>query len=548
VSWLWHWLDERIPGGARWAYVFGSALVFLILAQLASGIALAFTYSASVPAAWASVARIEQTALGHLLRGMHAQGATFLLAVAGLHLLQTALFGAYRAPRQATWWLGLLLLALLLAFCLTGSLLPWDERGYWATRVTVGIAASAPLMGHALQSLMTGGSEFGNLTLTRFYAVHASLLPLLLLVFAIAHVAAMRRHGVTPPVHIDAARTEPFWPRQALYDAGFALLLLAALLVAAATLGAPLQGPADPGGAANPRPEWYFRPLFQVLKILPARLEAVGAFGIPLLAAAFLCALPFIDKDARRRPAVLGGLLGGLGAAALLCIASYHSDAKAPEFVRAEALAQVRAKKALRLARTIGVPPEGALAMIESQPDERGRRLFQRACTECHTLRGEGGVKAPRLDGFLSKRWIRGLLLRPDSNEYYGAVPISGMESYKDLGEDSLQKLTDFLHGLRSRAPDDPALESGLRVFLRADCGECHSLKKGEDEGGPSLYGYGSREWLSGMVGDPGAPGYYPEQNKMPDFGNRLQPSDIQELVAFLQTLEGDEALAQEAP
>ncbi|TMA23829.1 MAG: cytochrome B6, partial [Deltaproteobacteria bacterium] len=155
------------------------------------------SYSASVPAAWASVARIEQTSMGHILRGLHAQGATFLLAVAGLHLLQTALFGAYRAPREVTWWLGLVLLALLLAFCLTGSLLPWDERGYWATRVTVGIAGTTPLVGAPLERLLTGGHQFGNLTLTRFYAVHAMLLPLLLIAFGVAHVAAMRRHGIT---------------------------------------------------------------------------------------------------------------------------------------------------------------------------------------------------------------------------------------------------------------------------------------------------------------------------------------------------------------
>ncbi|MGE5048406.1 MAG: cytochrome b, partial [Deltaproteobacteria bacterium] len=380
------WLEERIPGGARWAYVFGSALVFLLVAQFASGIALAFSYSASVPAAWASVARIEGSALGHLLRGLHAQGATFLLAVAGLHLAQTALFGAYRAPRQATWWLGLLLLAILLAFCLSGSLLPWDERGYWATRVTVGIAGSAPVVGRSLQALATGGGEFGNLTLTRFYAVHATLLPLLLLAFAAAHVAAMRRHGVTPhPRSGVSGGGEPFWPRQALYDSAFALLLLGALFFAAARTGAPLQGPADPAGAANPRPEWYFRPLFELLKLMPPSLEALGAFGLPLLAGAFLFALPFVDRDARRRPAVLATLAGGFLAAAALCAASYRSDAKSPQFVRAEIQSRARAEKALLLARTRGVPPEGALAMIESQPEERGARLFARVCTECHT-------------------------------------------------------------------------------------------------------------------------------------------------------------------
>src|SRR5205823_13517838 len=137
-------------------------------------------------------AQIEQSRLGHLLRGLHAQGATFLLAVAGLHLLQTALYGAYRKPREATWWLGLVLLGLLLAFCLTGSLLPWDERGYWATRVTLGIAGTTPLVGAPLERLLTGGHQFGNLTLTRFYAVNAMLLPLLLIALGVAQVAALR--------------------------------------------------------------------------------------------------------------------------------------------------------------------------------------------------------------------------------------------------------------------------------------------------------------------------------------------------------------------
>lgn len=186
--------------------------------------------------------------------------------------------------------------------------------------------------------------------------------------------------------------------------------------------------------------------------------------------------------------------------------------------------------------------------MIESQPDERGARLFARICTECHTLRAAGGKKAPRLDGYLSRRWIRGVLLHPESDEYYGAAPISGMEGYQALGEDALQKLTDYLYALRSHAPGDPALQAGREVFARASCADCHSLEKGGDEGGPSLFGYGSAEWLTAMVQNPAAPGYYPEQNKMPDFGKRLPAQDIHDLVAFLQTLETDAALAEETP
>jgi ubiquinol-cytochrome c reductase cytochrome b subunit len=536
-------LEERVPGGARWAYVFGSALVFLLLAQVLTGIGLAFSYSASVPAAWASVAHIEQSALGHLLRSLHFQGATFLLAVCALHLLQTAIYGAYRSPREITWWLGLVLLCLLLSFCLTGSLLPWDERGYWATRVTIGIAGSAPLIGPALERIASGGHEFGNLTLTRFYAVHAMLLPLLLAAFAAAHVAAMRRHGIKPLR--EPTWSEPFWPRQALYDAAFSLLLLAALLVLSLASPAPLQGPADPAGAANPRPEWYFRPLFELLKLMPAGLEAVGTFGLPLLAAAFLFALPFIDRSARRRAPVLIAVVGGFLAAAGLGIASYRSDAASPQFALAQAMAAKRARRALELARTVGVPPDGALALLMNQPEERGARLFAHACIECHAVHGSGGKKAPRLDQYLSRNWIRGALAHPESPDYYGNAKISGMESYEKLGDEKLTLLAEYLSALRSRRPDDPALESGRRLYQQAGCSECHSLVKGVDAGGPTLFKYGSAEWLRGLLRDAGAPSYYDVQNRMPDFGNRLAPEQIDDLVAFLLSLAHDEVAEQ---
>ncbi|HUJ25429.1 MAG TPA: cytochrome b N-terminal domain-containing protein, partial [Myxococcales bacterium] len=431
----------RVPGGPRWAYVFGSALLALLLAQLASGLALGFNYSASLPAAWASVARIEQTPLGHLFRGLHAQGATFLLVVATLHLLQTAMAGAFREQRAATWWLGLALLALLFAFCLSGSLLPWDERGYWATRVTAGIIDSAPLAGPALSRLILGGREFGNLTLARFYAVHATLLPLLLVLLGTLHVAAVRRHGVQP---LRAGPEQSFWPGQALLDATFAVLVLAALLAAAVKLGAPLTAPADPSGAANPRPEWYFRPLFELLKLMPIGLEAFGTFFVPLLAAAFLVAMPYV----RSQKAALGVLLAGMAGSIALCAASYREDAASSDFARQEALSRGRAQKALKLARSVGVPPEGALALLNNQPDERGGRLFARVCTDCHAE----GRKAPRLDGLFSRDFIRAALAHPE--QVYATAKLTGMEGYQKLGEQKLNQLVEYLYALRSRPAD----------------------------------------------------------------------------------------------
>jgi len=341
----------------------------------------------------------------------------------------------------------------------------------------------------------------------------------------------MRKHGITPRLP-EPARDEPFWPRQGLYDAAFSLLLLAALFAVAAVKGAPLQGPADPGGAANPRPEWYFRPLFELLKLMPAGLESFGTFFVPLLAAAFLAAVPWLDRGARRKPAVLGVLLGGFLAAAGLCIASYRGDAKSPDFARGEIQARQRAQKALMLARTMGVPPEGALALLQNQPDERGARLFARACTDCHAQ----GAKAPKLEGFLSRRWIRETLIHPE--QVYATSKLSGMEGYGKLGEEKISRLVDYLYALRTHPADDPALESGRRLFVSEGCAECHALARGKSEGGPTLAGYGSPAWLRGLLLDPGSPLYYDKQNSMPDFGNRLGPDDIHDLVAYLLSLE----------
>ena len=162
-------LDEPIVGGARWAYVFGSALVTLLLVQATTGWLLMSAYAPSATTAWASVNHLSHAlAGGWLLRGIHhfASGATVVLLA--LHLAQTALFGAYRRPRELNWWFGLVLLFVVLAFSLTGYLLPWDQKGYWATRVATNILGTVPVVGGALQRVVQGGTQYGSLTLTRF--------------------------------------------------------------------------------------------------------------------------------------------------------------------------------------------------------------------------------------------------------------------------------------------------------------------------------------------------------------------------------------------
>jgi ubiquinol-cytochrome c reductase cytochrome b subunit len=552
VSAVARFMAEPVPGGPRWAYVFGSALVFLFAAQLASGAALALSYAPTSTDAWASVVHIEDAvALGRWTRAMHAHGASALVVLVLAHLVQVAWSGAYRKPREVNWWLGLSLFGLLLAFALTGSLLPWDDRGYWATRVATGIVGGTPLVGPAMERALVGGAQYGNATLTRFYALHALLLPALLVFLGFLHVALVRRHGITAPAHLAPgelqSRAEPFWPGQALRDAVFALALLAFVAAWSAVRAAPLDGPADPAGGSPPRPEWYFLPLFELLKHFPGPWEPVAAYVIPGVATALIFALPLLDRApsraARDRAHLLTPLFAGLLGAAALGAYAAARDAGDRAFLRQRARAEVRAARARELA-ALGVPPEGPLEMLRNQPEERGRRVFAQRCASCHPVGGDTRGKGPDLAGYLSERWLAAVIAHPDASEYFGRSGVSGMEPYGHLG---MEKLTQLARFLKNGARDPPG-SGGAAVFAAAGCGACHSIVPGEPgAGAPNLADYGSDAWLQGFIAEPAAPLYYGRDNRMPSFRTKLSERDTADVIAFLRLLGREPPVAESA-
>src|SRR5881628_882873 len=297
-------LYENIPGGARWRYVWGSTLVFCLTVQLITGLVLWMSYNPSSQTAWESVYYIQNEMTGGwLLRGIHhfiAQAMNVLLV---LHLMQVVIDGAYKAPREINFWFGLLLLLLVLGLSLTGYLLPWDQKGYWATKVATNIMAITPFIGPALQKIVIGGADYGHHTLSRFFALHAGVLPGLIIVLLVGHIYLFRRHGLTarePRRRPDA----PFWPDQVLKDAVASLAVLAVVLLlviwprfkgmqGGAELGAPAD-PSEPYGAA--RPEWYFLFLFQFLKYFPGGTEVWGAIFIPAMLMGILLLMPFFGN------------------------------------------------------------------------------------------------------------------------------------------------------------------------------------------------------------------------------------------------------------
>ena len=227
-------LDEPIPGGARFAYVFGSGLLFIFLSQVITGVFLALYYVPSADHAHTTVAYITKAVTaGSFLRSLHAYGASAMVVVLFLHLSQTYIYGSYKGRRELLWLSGCVLFAMILAMAFTGYLLPWDQRAYFATVVGTNAVSEVPWIGESLKRLMRGGTEMGTLTISRFFVAHVFLIPACIFALVAAHIFLFRRAGAAGPVNEDPyhpkQRAELFYPRQVLMDLSLTALLIAGL-------------------------------------------------------------------------------------------------------------------------------------------------------------------------------------------------------------------------------------------------------------------------------------------------------------------------------
>jgi ubiquinol-cytochrome c reductase cytochrome b subunit len=339
-----HVLDEPLPRGVGWWFVTGSIVLFLLAVQLATGIVLAIFYVPSPDYAYDSIRFVtERVTFGRVVRGLHFFGASFIVVAAIVHMMRVVAFGSYKKPREVNWIVGVLLLLISLGFALTGYLLPWDQKAYWATTVTLNIARSVPLAGDALSGLLTGGADLGALTLMRWYAAHVFLLPACLIAFTVAHLYLLRRHGISGPVTAVPGPPTPFYPYHALKDTIAVAAVFALLLTLSVVFNTPLDAPADATDATYvPRPEWYFMSLFELLKYFPGRFEPLATVIIPGLVIALLLLLPFLDRRpgraAARRPVVMGSFVVLFLGVTLLTILGYRST-PAPASQRSQALA-----------------------------------------------------------------------------------------------------------------------------------------------------------------------------------------------------------------
>ncbi len=431
-------LYERVPGGARWRYVWGSTLVFTFVIQAISGLMLWTAYSPSTRTAWESVFYIQhEMYLGSVVRGIHHFAAQAMVELMAIHLVQVIIDGAYRAPREVNFWLGIILMQIVLGLSLTGYLLPWDQKGYYATQVTTNIMSATTVVGPQVQVLAQGGTSYGHLTLTRFFAMHAGILPALLIGFLALHICMFRRHGLT--VHDPAYAPDTwFWPDQVLRDAIACLAVLAVVLLLAVFRGAELSAPADPATMFDAaRPEWYFLFLFRFLKFhaVESLGLAVAAIIIPGILMGILTVMPLTAS-------ILGAAghslnkaftwIMTIGIVGLTGLAMYE-DATDTDHQAALAEAHRDAGRARELASGPDkIPVEGAASLLRQDPFTQGPRLFARHCSSCHRYQGHDGrgslvtefsdaagkqtsaIVAPTavdLSGFGSREWMRSVVV-----------------------------------------------------------------------------------------------------------------------------------------
>jgi menaquinol-cytochrome c reductase cytochrome b subunit len=193
-------LFRKVPKGTNWFYTLGSATLFAFVFQALTGVFLAMYYVPSPTEAYDSITHLTNDVfLGEFVRGLHKWGATVMIIVIFLHMGRVFFFGAYKYPRELNWVIGVVLLILTLVMGLTGYLLPFDQRSYWATIVAMNITASGPVMGPYLADFLRAGAEFGGTTLPRFYAVHMLLVPGAIIALIGAHLYLVVKLGTTAP-------------------------------------------------------------------------------------------------------------------------------------------------------------------------------------------------------------------------------------------------------------------------------------------------------------------------------------------------------------
>jgi quinol-cytochrome oxidoreductase complex cytochrome b subunit len=316
-------IHKRLPPHTGWPHVFGSLSLMLFLNQVITGILLLLYYRPTPEEAYKSIQFLHsEVNFGWLFRQLHAWGATFMIITVTLHMVRTFFMGAYKKPRELTWVVGVIIFLMTITFGFSGYLLPWNQLSYWATTVGTEIARSIPWVGEMLHRVMLGGMNVGRETLSRFFTLHAVVLPWIMVFLVGLHLVLMRAQNLATmdPVgeekHYPPESGVPFWPVHLAKEGCVALIVLGLLVTLSVIspweIGEPTNPLETPAGI---KPEWYFLPSYQLLKYFTGQWGKIVGIFVSMVPFLLLFLWPFLDRSKPRHPrkrpiAVAVGMLG----------------------------------------------------------------------------------------------------------------------------------------------------------------------------------------------------------------------------------------------
>lgn len=439
-------LDRQVPKDP-WYHGDGMALLVLLTVLVITGITLASGYCPSMDESYSSVQHITHDwSLGWIVRGLHYWSGGLMVVMVFLHLCRQLLLGGYKAPREATWQTGVVLLAIVLATSLLGYVLRWDMKGLYGLQVATAAMRNVPYIGETIVAFVIGGSEITSLTLTRIYAMHVVIVPLLLLLLVGYHVYLVILHGTTTLAERDEpietveeqrelyqaqkehpVKGEVFFPTAVMKISPLSLLSLFAAMSLTLALGPPdLMQPANLTESVPAREEWWFAWYSGLIAILPANVAPWFRWFVPLGAFVFLMLLPLIDRSPHR------GWRNRPVATTLVVIL----------VLSVLSLSWLRYRSHWNPDLTAG-PPEIPPSVILSADAEFGRQLFPKyGCTNCHSVAGYGrahiGPDLAQIDHLYSQSELRHYILHPPPNV--------AMPAYWDhVSETDLDRLAAFV-------------------------------------------------------------------------------------------------------
>ena len=428
---IWNWIDDRtgitetivpimkhpVPPKAKWAYVFGSGVLFCFILQVVTGVALSLLYQPSSSEAYQSLLFITNKAkFGNVLRGIHYFGASAMIILVGIHMMRVYITASYKFPREMNWISGVILLLCTIFMGFTGQLLRWDSNGVWSSVVAAEQLGRTPVIGKYLARLLLGGDTIGGQSLSRFYSYHVFMVPAVIFIFVGLHLYLVIRNGISEPPkagrlvepkkyrawykNLMKEKGVPFWPNAAWRDVMFGSIVIICIICLAVIFGPPaLSGKPDPAVLHTvPNPDWYMVPFFALFALMPHKIESIAMLLGPVLTVVVLFSIPFISNKGERSPLKRPWAVYGVICVTVFVISLLVIGLKAP------------------WSPHFNTKPVPLSAIKSKNPDStiiQGVHLFySKGCNYCHNINSYGGIDGPDLTTIGRRLSIRELKVR----------------------------------------------------------------------------------------------------------------------------------------